>query len=64
MESAPCDPENPLDSAERLMAEGRAGEAFRILEALIAENRGGVLARLLCARALTVAGRRDRALNG
>ena len=44
------------------MAEGRAGEAFRILEALIAENRGGVLARLLCARALTAAGRRDRAL--
>ena len=44
------------------MAEGRADEAAEVLEALLAENRGGVLARLACARALMAAGCRDRAL--
>ena len=43
------------------MAEGRADEAAEVLEALLAENRGGVLARLACARARMAAGCRDRA---
>jgi predicted TPR repeat methyltransferase len=62
MENAPCDPESPVEAAERLMAEGRADAAAEILEALIAENRGGTLARLTYARALIAAGERDRAL--
>ena len=43
------------------MAGGRADEAAQVLEALLAENRGGVLARLACARARMAAGCRDRA---
>jgi predicted TPR repeat methyltransferase len=44
--------ENPLDAAERLMAEGRPAEAAKILAA----GRGGLLARLLLAKAYLAAG--------
>ena len=63
MESARCDPEHPLEQAERLLAGGRAAEAAAILARLVAEGRGGLLARLCCARALTQAGEPARALE-
>jgi predicted TPR repeat methyltransferase len=48
--------ENPLDRAQALIAQGRAGEAASLLKALIHTNRGGLLARLTLARALSMAG--------
>ena len=53
---------NPLDEAERLIAEGRAGEAAEFLRLLIAQGRGGLLARLAYASALEAAGDRAGAL--
>jgi predicted TPR repeat methyltransferase len=47
---------NPLDTAEDLIAQDRAGEAARLLMDLIDEGRGGLLARLTLARALLAAG--------
>ena len=47
---------DPLSEAERLIAEGRAGEAAELLRQLIAEGRGGLLARLAYANALDAAG--------
>lgn len=60
MESASS--ETPLETAERLMTEGRPGEAAKILERVIEEGRGGLLARLACARALAAGGDCERAL--
>jgi len=56
MANAPCVFENPLEEAESLLREGRADEAAGKLAALIGEGRGGLMARLLLARALTAAG--------
>jgi predicted TPR repeat methyltransferase len=56
MASAPFAPENPLDEAERLLSEGRAGEAALLLGRLTGEGRGGILARLAHVRALLAAG--------
>jgi len=43
---------NPLDTAEDLIAQGRAKEAATLLFDLIEEGRGGLLARFTLARAL------------
>ncbi len=56
MASAPSAHDNPLDEAERLIAEGRAGEAAALLGRLIGEGRGGMPARLAHVRALLAAG--------
>jgi predicted TPR repeat methyltransferase len=53
---------SPLENAERLIAEGRAGEAAEFLRLRIAEGRGGLLARLAYANALDAAGDRAGAL--
>ena len=53
---------NPLDDAEGLIGEGRAAEAAELLRALIDGGRGGLLARMLYARALIAAGDRKGAL--
>jgi len=49
--------ENPLDTADRLLQDGKAAEAVAFLSLLVAEGRGGFVARLLLARALDDAGR-------
>ena len=53
---------DPLEEAERLIAEGRAGEAAEFLRLRIAEGRGGLLAQLAYANALGAAGDRKGAL--
>jgi predicted TPR repeat methyltransferase len=58
-----CDTENPLEAAEKLIAAGRAGEAARLLAARLAEGRGGILMRLMLARAYLAAGDLDAALR-
>ncbi len=47
---------NPVERADDLLAEGRAGEAAALLGDLIGQGRGGLLARLTWARALDAAG--------
>lgn len=47
---------NPLDVADDLIAQGRAKEAANLLASLIAEGRGGLLARLTLAKALRLSG--------
>jgi predicted TPR repeat methyltransferase len=54
---------DPLDRAEALIAQDRAGEAAALLLDLIAAGRGGLLARLTLARALGEAGDRAAALT-
>ena len=54
---------DPLEVAEGLIAEGRAGEAAAALKALTEEGRGGLLTRLLLARALMLSGERGEALD-
>ena len=46
----------PLDVAHDLIAKGRAKEASDLLAALIAEGRGGLLARVAFAKALRLSG--------
>ncbi|MGN6148403.1 MAG: methyltransferase domain-containing protein [Rhizomicrobium sp.] len=46
---------NPLDTAEDLIAQGRAKEAATLLFDLIEQGRGGLLARFTLARALLAA---------
>jgi len=53
---------NPLAAAERLIGEGRAAEASDFLKNLIDAGRGGLLARLLYARALRARGDRTGAM--
>lgn len=45
-----------IAEADALIADGRAGEAATLLKALIDEGRGGLLARMTLARALSVSG--------
>jgi Flp pilus assembly protein TadD len=56
-------PETPLETALRLLEEGKAGEAAARLETLIGEGHGGLLARLTLARALTAAGETEKAVE-
>lgn len=51
-----------MEEAERLIAQGRAGEAAARLSALMTEGRGGLLTRLLLARARLLAGEGEGAL--
>ncbi|HEY0281495.1 MAG TPA: methyltransferase domain-containing protein, partial [Rhizomicrobium sp.] len=53
---------DPLEDAERLIAENRAGEAAELLRLRLAEGRGGLLARLAYANALDAAGDKAGAL--
>jgi predicted TPR repeat methyltransferase len=62
MATEPCD-ETPLEAALRHLDENRPGEAAALLESLIGEGRGGLLARLTLARALVAADRGEEALR-
>lgn len=54
---------DPIEAAEALIAEGRAGEAARDLKARLAAGRGGLLARLTLVKALLAAGDTGAALE-
>lgn len=54
---------NPLDDAEALIADGRPQEAAALLRALIEQNRGGLLARLLLTQAHLAGGNNEAALE-
>lgn len=54
---------DPIQAAEALIAEGRAGEAARDLKARLAAGRGGLLARLTLVKALLADGDRRAALD-
>jgi predicted TPR repeat methyltransferase len=54
---------DPIESAEALIASGRAGEAARALRERLAAGRGGLLARLTLVKALLAAGDTDGALG-
>ena len=62
METSVPDDEQPLETAVRLLAEGHAGEAAVLLQSLVGESHGGLLARLTLARAWTAAGETQNAL--
>lgn len=49
-------PDDPVSTAETLIAEGHAGEAAELLDACIRANRGGLLLRLTLQKALAEAG--------
>ncbi len=55
--------EDPIESAEALIAAGRAGDAARALQARLAAGRGGLLARLTLIKALLASGDNTSALN-
>jgi predicted TPR repeat methyltransferase len=55
--------EDPIEAAEALMAQGRAGEAARDLRARLAAGRGGLLARLTLVKALLASGDISEALE-
>jgi predicted TPR repeat methyltransferase len=48
--------EDPIEAAEALIAQGRAGEAARDLRARLEAGRGGLLARITLVKALSAAG--------
>jgi len=54
--------ENPVETAERMIADGHAGEAADMLSHTIEEGHGGLMARLVCERALMQSGRPEQAL--
>ena len=54
---------DPLEDAEKLIGEGRAGEAAARLGRHIAAGRAGVFARITLARALLLAGKLTEALE-
>ena len=54
---------DPIEAAEALIAEGRAGEAARDLKARLTAGRGGLLARLTLVKALLANGDTPAALD-
>ena len=54
--------EDPIEAAEALIAQGRAGEAARDLRLRLKAGRGGLLARLTLVKALLAAGDTPEAL--
>ena len=48
--------DDPLAQADALVAQGRAGEAVALLQAMVGQNRGGLLLRSSLVRALIAAG--------
>ena len=63
MEPSEFADERPLEKAVRLLDEGQARAAAEILEILINDGRGGLLARLTLARAWTAAGENEQAMR-
>jgi predicted TPR repeat methyltransferase len=57
-----CLLEDPIEAAEALIAQSRAGEAARDLRARLQAGRGGLLARLTLVKALLAAGDTSAAL--
>jgi predicted TPR repeat methyltransferase len=55
--------DDPRAQADALVAEGRAGEAVALLEAMVEQNRGGLLLRSSLVRALIAAGDTAAALD-
>lgn len=55
--------EDPIEAAETLIAQGRAGDAAHGLRARLAAGRGGLLARLTLVKALVAAGDTQGALE-
>jgi thioredoxin-like negative regulator of GroEL len=55
--------DDPIESAEALIASGRAEEAARALQARLAAGRGGLLARLTLIKALLASGDNKSALT-
>jgi len=53
---------DPIEQAEALIADGRAGDAAALLQAWLAGGRGGLLLRITLARALIAAGDNEAAL--
>lgn len=62
MECARSDPENPVETAQKLLAGGLARDAAALLGSLIGEGRGGYLVRSLHAKALAKSGDQAGAL--
>src|SRR5690348_512902 len=62
MHSEDCDTDDPIESAEGLIAQGRAKEAVALLQQRLDEGRGGLLAHLTLVRALIAAEDTDAAL--
>jgi predicted TPR repeat methyltransferase len=56
-------PDDPLEHADALVMQGRAGEAVKILQAVVAQGRGGLLLRSSLVRALIAAGDPASALD-
>lgn len=63
METFASRDDQPLETALRLLEEGKAGAAAALLETLIGEGRGGLYARLTLARALSAGGETAKALD-
>ena len=55
--------EDPLETAKALLKSDRAAEAASLLQSLVVEGRGGLLARLTLARALSQSGETNRAIE-
>lgn len=55
--------DDPLETANALLEKGRAAEAADLLQSLVAEGHGGLLARLTLARALSRSGETERAVE-
>jgi len=54
--------DNPVATAQSELAQGRAHDAVRLLEGLLARGGGGLLARVTLVKALLAAGVKDKAL--
>ena len=63
MHDGDCDTDDPIGQARRLIANGEAANAVNLLRDMLEQHRGGLLVRLLLARALIAAGDADGALE-
>ena len=58
-----CDTDDPVTRAERLVLQGEPERAIALLRGLLAEGRGGLLARIALVHALAATGDRSAALD-